>query len=102
MCVFFLFCFFVSFNLDYLIECYCTISFSYFVYFLFRLLPLRLLLISSTCSYYFHKVSKNEFLGILAHLSPRLISELIVYVGSRRPSSSNDFSSEAVRSILQV
>ena len=44
----------------------------------------------------------------LAHLSQRLIGELIVYEGIRRPSVvrlstfSNDISSEAVRSILFI
>ena len=44
----------------------------------------------------------------LAHLSRRLIGELLVYRGIRRPSVgpsstfSNDFSSEAVRPILFI
>ena len=45
---------------------------------------------------------------LLAHLSRRLIGELIVYEGIRRPSVvrpstfSNDISSEAVRPILLI
>ena len=44
---------------------------------------------------------------LLAHLSPRLIGELIVYTGIRRPSVrpstfSNDISSEAVRRIHSI
>ena len=52
------------------------------------------------------------FLAFLAHLSRRLIGELIVYTGIRRPSArpssvrpstfSNDISSEAVRRILSI
>ena len=47
-------------------------------------------------------------LSFLAHLSRRLIGELIVYKGIRRPSVvrlstfSNDISSEAVRPILFI
>ena len=51
-------------------------------------------------------------LSLLAHLSRRLIGELIVYKGIRRPSVvrpavrlstfSNDISSEAVRPILLI
>ena len=46
--------------------------------------------------------------SFLAHLSRRLIGELIVYRGIRRPSVrpsstfSNDFSSEAARPILLI
>ena len=40
---------------------------------------------------------------LLAHLSRRLIGELIVYEGIRRPSTfSNDISSEAMRPILFI
>ena len=48
---------------------------------------------------------KRDFLPFLAHLSRRLIGELIVYKGIRRPSVrsstfSNDISSEAEKPIL--
>ena len=50
----------------------------------------------------------NLYLKFLAHLSRRLIGELIVYKGIRRPSVrrlstfSNDISSEAIRPILLI
>ena len=52
----------------------------------------------------FHKYEKHVF---LAHLSRRLIGELIVYKGIRRPSVrpstfSNDISSEAEKPILFI
>ena len=41
--------------------------------------------------------------NVLAHLSRKLIGELIVYIGIRRLSTfSNDFSSEAVMPILFI
>ena len=51
---------------------------------------------------------KINYKVLLAHLSQRLIGELIVYEGIRRPSVrrlstfSNDISSEAVRPILFI
>ena len=54
-----------------------------------------------------HTVSRANCL-FLAHLSRRLIGELLVYRGIRRPSVrpsstfSNDFSSEVVRPILFI
>ena len=58
-------------------------------------------------------VLSGILLSLLAHLSRRLIGELIVYKGIRRPSVrrpssvrlstfSNDISSEAVRPILLI
>ena len=53
-------------------------------------------------------IFRYKFLIFLAHLSRRLIGELIVYEGIRRPSVlrlstfSNDISSEAVRPILFI
>ena len=46
----------------------------------------------------------NRFTNFLAHLSRRLIGELIVYEGIRRPSVniSNDISSEAIMLILFI
>ena len=58
-----------------------------------------------TCNRSINDVINIEF---LAHLSRRLIGELIVYEGIRRPSVvrlstfSNDISSEAVRPILFI
>ena len=59
-----------------------------------------------------HKVRKSKVLekikkSLLAHLSRRLIGELIVYKGIRRPSVrlstfSNDISSEAARPSLFI
>ena len=50
---------------------------------------------------------KGSIFVFLAHLSRRLIGELIVYKGIRRPSVrpstfSNDISSETVRPILSI
>ena len=57
--------------------------------------------------YHYHPVSFDVYSVFLAHLSRRLIGELIVYKGIRRPSVrlstfSNDISSEAVRPILLI
>ena len=52
---------------------------------------------------FYHFDSDPRFPPFLAHLSRRLIGELIVYKGIRRPSTfSNDISSEAEKPILFI
>ena len=58
-------------------------------------------------SYWFIDEERKYFFSFLAHLSRRLIGELIVYKGILRPSVrlstfSNDISSETVRPILFI